>query len=583
MIIQYLHFPACRLSHLRLFPYPPLSPSLPPQMHKLKMPTTTTTTSPFLHLGPLTTPSTLSILHLKRDLLLPTILLPASGPTDGYAEGPVTNTRFGSFPHSTLLDISWGSQVRASFVDTGSRGRKRKRSPEPAHENSIPQQLNASPNYCPTPHHPGAKPQKKRSSEPPSGYIHILPPTPETWTVGLPHRTQVVYTPDYSYILHRLRARPGTRLIEAGAGSGSFTHAAARAVYGPSSSSSPASSSSLAAGSTPADDEWGHIHSYEFHSPRHSTLCTELASHGLDSLITLSLRDVCTSGFLGTEAASAIFLDLPAPWLALPHLTRKTPGVLDPTRAVRICTFSPCIEQVHRTIAALRRMGWVEIEMCGILAKKVEVRRERVGVAFGGRRGEKGVSAHPASVGEAVGRGREVEERGRRWHERQLMGTEGEEKEEEPAVMKEEEKEEEQLEMKKPEEGGNIVPGYKEGRLVTRSEAEIKEHTSYLVFAVLPMAWTGEDERRAAERVRGMGKGVDEGKEMSRAMGKKARKRAAKEAAAGRNKGEEAEAVGEAVKTEGDGVVEQAVEEVKQDGVPSVDAGEDVKMEEADH
>ncbi|MDI1485627.1 MAG: tRNA (adenine-N(1)-)-methyltransferase catalytic subunit trm61 [Ramalina farinacea] len=551
-----------------------------------------TTTSPFLHPGPLTTPSTLSILHLKRDLLLPTIVLPASGPNDGYAEGPVTNTRFGSFPHSTLLDIPWGSQVRASFVDTGSRGRKRKRSPDPSYENNIPQQHNASPNTCPpninhsTPHHhPDAKPQKKRSSEPPSGYIHILPPTPETWTLGLPHRTQVVYTPDYSYILHRLRARPGTRLIEAGAGSGSFTHAAARAVYGP--SSSPRSSSSLTAGPTPADDEgkkptWGHIHSYEFHSPRHSTLSAELASHGLDPLITLSLRDVCTSGFLGTESASCIFLDLPAPWLALPHLSRRMPGVLDPTRAVRICTFSPCIEQVHRTIASLRRMEWVEIEMCGIAAKKVEVRRERVGVAFGGRRGEKGVSAHPASVREAVGRGREVEERGRRWHERQVMGAERDAEEKEaPVVMKEEE--EEHLEMKKPGEEGNTVPGYYEGRLVTRSEAEIKEHTSYLVFAVLPMAWTEEDERRAAERVAGMAKGVDEGKEMSRAMGKKARKRAAKEAAAGKNKGEEAEAVGEVVKAEGEGAVEQAVENVKRDEVLSVGAGEDVKMEEADH
>jgi len=35
---------------------------------------------------------------------------------------------------------------------------------------------------------------------------------------------------------------------------------------------------------------------------------------------------------------------------------------------------------------------------------------------------------------------------------------------------------------------------FKEGRLVHRTEPEIKTHTSYLVFAVLPREWTAEDE-----------------------------------------------------------------------------------------
>ena len=230
--------------------------------------------------------------------------------------------------------------------------------------------------------------------------------------------------------------------------------------------------------------------------------------------------------------------------------------------------------------------------MCAVLAKKVEVRREKVGVGYAGRRGEKGVSGHPASVAEAVGRGREVEERGRKWHERQLLNMEGpgdeEVKEEEEGgkvvVKKEEEaeeREEERVVMQMQKEQEN-VPGYKEGRLVTRSEVEIKEHTSYLVFAVLPMAWTEEDERRAAEKVVEMGKGVEEGKEMSRAMGKKARKRAAKEAAAGKNKGEELEAVKGIMKVEDEAVVKQEVEEVERDEVLSVDVEVDIKMEEAE-
>src|SRR5882724_9335833 len=83
-------------------------------------------TSPFLFPGPVATADSLSILHLKRDLQIPTILKAHDEDNDGYSEGKVVNTRFGSFPHSTLIGLAWGSQVRASKVDTGSRGRRGK-------------------------------------------------------------------------------------------------------------------------------------------------------------------------------------------------------------------------------------------------------------------------------------------------------------------------------------------------------------------------------------------------------------------------------------------------------------------------
>jgi tRNA (adenine57-N1/adenine58-N1)-methyltransferase len=41
---------------------------------------------------------------------------------------------------------------------------------------------------------------------------------------------------------------------------------------------------------------------------------------------------------------------------------------------------------------------------------------------------------------------------------------------------------------------------YKEGRLVHRTEPELKTHTSYLVFAVLPRQWTKEDEDKARRK-----------------------------------------------------------------------------------
>ena len=41
---------------------------------------------------------------------------------------------------------------------------------------------------------------------------------------------------------------------------------------------------------------------------------------------------------------------------------------------------------------------------------------------------------------------------------------------------------------------------YKEGNLIHKTEPEVKTHTSYLVFAVLPMEWTEDDEMKAAAK-----------------------------------------------------------------------------------
>ena len=274
--------------------------------------------STFLHPGLEARENSLAVLHLKRDLLTPVILEDREGIDEGYAEGKVTNTRFGSFPHSTLIGVPWGTQVRASAVDTGSRGRrgingdawkgvKRKR-PDGSQVDTEEE--------VPTP---------KAAITAATGFIHLLPPTPESWTISLPHRTQVVYTPDYSYILHRLRVRPGSIIIEAGAGSGSFTHAAARAVFNGYSREQHSKARKRRRA--------GKVWSYEFHAQRVDKLRAEVNAHGLEGLVQITHRDVCRDGFLCKQEeissdglahetsattlepkAHAIFLDLPAPW-----------------------------------------------------------------------------------------------------------------------------------------------------------------------------------------------------------------------------------------------------------------------------
>lgn len=65
-----------------------------------------------------------------------------------------------------------------------------------------------------------------------AGHAHVLHPTPELWTSLLPHRTQIIYTHDISFIVAHLDLGGGMRVIESGTGSGSMTHALARTVGG---------------------------------------------------------------------------------------------------------------------------------------------------------------------------------------------------------------------------------------------------------------------------------------------------------------------------------------------------------------
>lgn len=446
-----------------------------------------TSASPFLDPGPRAKPGSLAIVHLSRDNLMPVILKDDVGHVDGYAEGTVINTRFGSFPHSTLINQPWGSQIRASVVDTGSRGRKRKV------QDQVPEQAATATESEGATSGPPPPPLKSLETAP-SGFVHVLPPTPEVWTTSLPHRTQVVYTPDYSYILHRIRARPGMKLIEAGAGSGSFTHASVRAVYN-------------GVPKSPGDRK-GKVFSFEFNEDRYHKMGEEIEAHGLKELVQITHRDVYNDGFLvngQSPEAECVFLDLPAPWKALPHLSRSKPAdvpqdrpwvsPLRSDRTVHLCSFSPCIEQVTKTVEVLRQLGWMEIEMVEVAHKKISVVRERVGLNMPTDRGS---NLSPYDVGEAVQRLRDVESRFKDFHE----GTQGPEATTEGDVAMEDA--DKNLTGATQASGAktdaSAQPRHTVGRLIHRTEPEIKTHTSYLVFAVMPQEWSEEQEAAAYAR-----------------------------------------------------------------------------------
>ncbi|ODM96915.1 tRNA (adenine(58)-N(1))-methyltransferase catalytic subunit TRMT61A [Orchesella cincta] len=162
----------------------------------------------------------------------------------------------------------------------------------------------------------------------PRGWAYVLHPTCELWTKTLPHRTQIIYTPDISLIIFGLDLAPGSIVIEAGTGSGSLSHAFIRTVY-----------------------PTGHLYTFDFHEKRADQAREEFQKHGLNSWVTVGHRDVISDGFDVEKPADAVFLDLPKPWEVVPHVQRSL------KRGGKLCTFSPCIEQVQKTVEALKRSG----------------------------------------------------------------------------------------------------------------------------------------------------------------------------------------------------------------------------------
>jgi len=179
------------------------------------------------------------------------------------------------------------------------------------------------------------------------GYGFALHPTPELWTKCLPHRTQILYSTDIAMVSLQLELGPGSVVVESGTGSGSLSHALARTVA-----------------------PRGHLHTFDFHAERVEKARAEFAEHGLGDLVTASHRDVCRDGFGLENKVDAVFLDLPHPWEVVKHAKtamKKSGG--------RICSFSPCIEQVQKTCQELKSGGFTEISTLECLNREFQVRK----------------------------------------------------------------------------------------------------------------------------------------------------------------------------------------------------------------
>jgi tRNA (adenine57-N1/adenine58-N1)-methyltransferase catalytic subunit len=163
----------------------------------------------------------------------------------------------------------------------------------------------------------------------------------------LPRSTQIMYPKDIGFILVTMGIGPGSRVIEAGSGSGAFTTALAWSV-----------------------GQSGHVFSYEIRPDVQNLAIKNLRRVGLEDQVTFKLNDIA-GGFEEVEV-DAIFLDVPNPYDFVTQVKHSLkPGGY-------FGSILPTINQVNKLLIALQQSHFAVIDVCEILLRYYKPAPERL-------------------------------------------------------------------------------------------------------------------------------------------------------------------------------------------------------------
>ena len=140
---------------------------------------------------------------------------------------------------------------------------------------------------------------------------------------GFRRATQVIYPKDLGFIVLISGIGPGSRVLEAGVGTGFLTATLAHFV-----------------------GDNGHVYGYEIREEFAKVAKKNLEMAGLSHRVTIKVRDVREG--VDESGLDAAFLDLPDPWSALPAVKEA----LVPSSPVVV--FLPTVNQVSKLLQAVK-------------------------------------------------------------------------------------------------------------------------------------------------------------------------------------------------------------------------------------
>ncbi|MHA1456985.1 MAG: tRNA (adenine-N1)-methyltransferase [Promethearchaeota archaeon] len=161
------------------------------------------------------------------------------------------------------------------------------------------------------------------------GYkFYVLKPLPSDYVIYMGRKTQIIYPEDAGLIIMYSGIRPGSKVIEAGCGSGALTCILGTYVQ-----------------------PNGHVYSYDIREKSLRTAEGDILIDDLDH-----------------ENVDSVILDMPQPWMAISKVKKylKFSGTL--------VSFSPTIEQVKKTTFALQENDFTEIYTYELIKRTMQVK-----------------------------------------------------------------------------------------------------------------------------------------------------------------------------------------------------------------
>lgn len=171
-----------------------------------------------------------------------------------------------------------------------------------------------------------------------------LRPTMRDYVFKMLRRTQITYPKDIALIIVFSGIGPSSRVVEAGTGTGALTSALAFYVK-----------------------PTGRVYSYEIREDFVETALKNLKKAGVSEYVDLRNKDI-TEG-IDEKEVDAVFLDLATPWLVVPHAYPALKG------SGTIVSFSPTIDQVVKTVEALKENGFVDIDTVECFMRRMQIER----------------------------------------------------------------------------------------------------------------------------------------------------------------------------------------------------------------
>jgi tRNA (adenine57-N1/adenine58-N1)-methyltransferase len=157
------------------------------------------------------------------------------------------------------------------------------------------------------------------------------------------YTTQIIYPKDIGLIIVHSGIGPGSKVVEAGTGSGALTSALAYYVK-----------------------PTGKVYSYEIRQEILEKAKKNIERSGVLDFIELKNKDVTED--IEEKEVDSVILDMATPWLAVPNAYKALKG------NGTLVSFSPSINQVEKTVKTIKNRGFIDVETVECFIRRMKVK-----------------------------------------------------------------------------------------------------------------------------------------------------------------------------------------------------------------